>query len=75
MFNKKTHDLMRKLQLIFAALGGAIGILSAAVDLGKVGIIVTAVISAAAYFVGYLAEKDSTEYFDTRTVVDKIVED
>lgn len=75
MFNKKTHDLMRKLQLIFAALGGAVGILSAAVDLGKVGIIVTAVISAAAYFVGYLAEKDSADYFDTRTVVDKIVED
>lgn len=75
MFSKKTHDLMRKLQLIFAAMGGALGIVSAAVDLGRVGIIVTAVLSAAAYFVGQLAESDSTEFFDTRDIVTKVVPD
>lgn len=75
MFSAKTHDIMRKLQLIFAALGGALGIVSAAVDLGRVGIIVTAVLSAAAYFVGQLAESDSAEFFDTRDIVTKVVPD
>lgn len=75
MFNSKTHDILRKLQLIFAALGGSLGILSAAIDLGRVGIIATAALSAAAYFVGQLAESDSKEYFDTRTIVDKVEPD
>ena len=75
MFSEKTHSIMRKLQLIFAACGGALGILAAAVDLGRVGVIATAVLSAAAYFVGQLAENDSTAYFDTRTIVDKVVPD
>lgn len=72
MFSKKVHDLMRKLQLIFAALGGALGVLSAAVDLGRVGIVVTAVLSACAYFVGQLAESDSDTFFDTRDIVTKL---
>lgn len=75
MFSKKTHDLMRKLQLIFAAAGGALGILAAAVDLVKVGVICTAVLSAAAYFVGQLAENDSAEFFDTKDIVTKVVPD
>lgn len=75
MFSAKTHDIMRKLQLIFAVLGGALGIVSAAVDLGRVGIIVTAVLSAAAYFVGQLTESDSAEFFDTRDIVTKVVPD
>ena len=75
MFSAKTHDLMRKLQLIFAALGGAFGIVSAAVDLGRVGAAVTAVLSACAYFVGQLAEDDSTKFFDTRDIVTKVVPD
>lgn len=65
-FSKKTHDLMRKLQLIFSALAGALGILSAAVDLGQVGGIVAAVIGAAGYFVGQLAEDDSEKFFDKK---------
>lgn len=75
MFSKKTHDIMRKLQLIFAALAGALGILAAAVDLGKVGIIVAAVLSAAGYFCGHLAENDSTAYFETKDIVTKVAED
>lgn len=75
MFSAKTHDLMRKLQLIFAALGGALGILSAAVDLGRVGIVCTAVLSAAGYFVGQLAERDSTDFFSTKSIVTKVVDD
>lgn len=75
MFSEKTHDLMRKLQLIFAAAGGALGILAAAVDLGRVGVICTAVLSAAAYFVGQLAENDSSEYFSTKSIVTKVVDD
>lgn len=75
MFSDKTHDLMRKLQLIFAALGGSLGILSAAIDLGRVGIIATAALSAAAYFVGQLAENDSKDYFSTKSIVDKVLPD
>ncbi len=75
MFSAKTHDLMRKLQLIFAALGGALGIVSAAVDLGRVGIIATAVLSACAYFVGQLAENDSDKFFDTRSIINKVEPD
>ena len=71
MFSEKTHDLMRKLQLIFAAASGALAIITAAVDLGQVGVICTAVLSAAGYFVGQLAENDSGIYFDTRMVVSK----
>ena len=62
-FSKKTHDLMRKLQLIFSALAGALAILSAAVDFGQVGIVAAAVISAAGYFVGQLAEDDSEKFY------------
>lgn len=75
MFSAKTHDLMRKLQLIFAAAAGALGIVAAAVDLGRVGVIVAAVLSAAGYFVGQLAENDSAEYFDTRDIVNKVEPD
>lgn len=75
MFNEKTHDIMRKLQLIFAAAAGALGVLSSAIDLGQVGVICTTILAAAGYFVGQLAESDSKQFFDTRTVVDKIVED
>lgn len=75
MFSERVHDLMRKLQLIFAALAGALGILAAAVDLGKVGIIVAAVLSAAGYFCGQLAENDSTAYFETKDIVTKVAED
>lgn len=75
MFSEKTHDILRKLQLIFAALGGALGIVAAAVDLGRAGIIAAAVLSAAAYFVGQLAENDSADYFSTKSIVTKVEED
>ena len=69
MFSAKTHDLMRKLQLIFAALSGALGILAAAIDLGRVGVICAAVLSAAGYFVGQLAENDSSAFFSGKEIV------
>lgn len=75
MFSEKTHDLMRKLQLIFAASAGAIGIVSAAVDLGRIGVIIAAILSAAGYFVGHLAENDSAAYFDTKTIMTKVMPD
>lgn len=71
MLNEKTHDTCRKLQLIFAALSGALGILTAAVDLGQVGIVAAAVISALGYFFGQLAESDSTKFFAQKEIVDK----
>ena len=73
--SKKTHDIFRKLQLIFAAASGALGVLSASIDLGNVGLIATAVLAACGYFVGYMAEHDSTDYFSTRSIVTKIVPD
>ena len=63
MFSEKTHDILRKLQLIFTALSGALGIFSATVDLGRIGIIASAALAAAGYFVGKLAEHDSKVYF------------
>ena len=75
MFSKQTHDLMRKLQLIFAAASGSLAIITAAVDMGLVGAICTAVLSAAGYFVGQLAQDDSDKYYETRMVVDKNVGD
>lgn len=71
MLSKKTHDYMRKLQLIFAALAGALGILSAAVDLGKVGIVTAAIISSMGYFFGQLAEDDSGKWEKTVDIVPK----
>lgn len=71
MFSKKVHDIMRKLQLIFAAAGGALGILAAAVDLGTVGVICSAVLSSAAYFVGQLAEEDSGRWTASVTITPK----
>ena len=71
MFSDKTHDIMRKRHLIFAALGGSLGILSAAIDLGRVGIIVTAILSACAYFVGQFAETDSKMYFEDKEIIEK----
>ena len=67
--SEKTHDIMRKLQLIFAALSGSLGILASAIDLGRVGVIVAAVLAACGYFVGYLAENDSIKYFQDKTIV------
>ena len=75
MFSEKTHDIMRKIQLIFAALSGALAIIAAAVDLGRVGIICAAVLSAAGYFVGQLAENDSADYFSTKDIVTKVIPD
>lgn len=65
MFSEKTHDLLRKLQIIFAAAGTALGVLSATIDLGQIGIIATAIVTAAGAFVGYLAEHDSKVYFSS----------
>lgn len=71
MLSEKTHDTMRKLQLIFAALAGALGILTAAVDLGQVGVVTAAIISALGYFFGQLAESDSTAFFKKNNIVEK----
>lgn len=71
MFSKKMHDVMRKLQLILAAAGGALAILTAAVDLGNVGAIAVAFISAASYFVGQLAENDSGKWAETVNITPK----
>lgn len=71
MLSQKTHDAMRKLQLIFAALAGALGILTAAVDLGQVGVVAAAIISAFGYFFGQLAESDSDSFFEGKKIVEK----
>ena len=75
MFSQKTHDLLRRLQLIFAAACSALGVLTATVDLGKAGIIVIAILGAAGAFVSYLADHDSGEYFSTRDIVTKLEPD
>ncbi len=62
MLSEKTHDDMRKLQLIFQALSGSLCILAASVDLGNLGVILAAIVSAFGYFFGQLAESDSTNW-------------
>ncbi len=69
MLSEKTHDIFRKLQLIFAALSGSLAILMSAIDLGQVGVIATAVLAACGYFVGYMAENDSAKYFEDKVII------
>lgn len=71
LLSKKTHDTMRKLQLVFAALSGALGILTATLDLGQFGVVTAAIISAFSYFFGQLTEDDSARYFTGKEIVEK----
>ena len=70
-FSKKTHDNLRKAQLILAAATGALGILTASLDLGVPGIIAATLLSAANYAAGYLAEHDSDDYYAVHEIVPK----
>lgn len=75
IFSEKTHNLLRKAQLIIFALATAWGIVTASLDLGTVGAIISAVTGAAGAFVTYLVENDSAKYFETKTIVGKITPD
>lgn len=75
IFDEKTHKLLRQAQLIIFALSCAMSTLTAAIDLGRVGAIVCAVITAIGVFVTTLVENDSKEYFSTKTIVTKILPD
>ena len=62
MFSEKTHDTIRKLQLLLGAAGASIGVITAAIDLGKIGLIVSTIIMAASVFCGYLSDHDSRDW-------------
>lgn len=71
MFSKKTHDLMRKLQIIVAAVATGFGVVAASLDLGRVGFIIANIIMGADAAIGYFVQHDGDTYFETREIVDK----
>lgn len=75
VFSEKTHNILRKAQLIIFAAIAAWGALMGALDLGRAGAIVAAILGACGVFVTYLVENDSTTYFSTKTIVTKICPD
>lgn len=75
VFSEKTHNLLRKAQLIIFAFAAAWGILTASLNLGTAGAIVSAITGAAGAFVTYLVENDSVKYFETKSIVGKISPD
>lgn len=75
VFPEKVHKILRAAQLIIFALVAAWGALISALDMGKVGTIVAAVLGALGVFVTYLVDNDSNTYFSTKTIVTKIVPD
>lgn len=75
IFTEKTHNLLRKAQLLIAAATMAWGGLCLGLDLGAVGAAVTTILGSAASFVTYLVENDSANYFSTKTIVTKILPD
>lgn len=75
MFSKKTHDNLRKAAVICGAACFAFGIFSASVDLGIVGGIISSLLGAASGFISYIADHDSENYFDTKDIVTKVVDD
>lgn len=70
MLSEKTHDTVRRLQIWLEAAAFAMASLTASVDLGRIGAIITAVIGAGAAFCGYIAKKDSEAWRRSVTVID-----
>ena len=75
VLSEKTHKILRKAQLLIFAATAAWGALAGAMDLGHIGSIVAAVLGAGGVFVTYLVENDSSTYFSTKTIVNKILPD
>lgn len=68
MFSEKTHDTLRKIQRIAQAASLALIALTASVDLGFIGLVVSAVLSAIAVFCGELSEDDSRKWRNNVTI-------
>ena len=75
VFSEKTHDLLRKAAIICGALAFALGIFTASVDLGKVGVIISALLAAVGGGISYMCDHDSGEFFSTRDIVTKLEPD
>lgn len=75
MFSKETHDLLRKAAVICGAACFAFGIFTASVDLGKVGVVIAALLGAASGFISYLCDHDSDDFFSTKDIVTKVAPD
>ena len=75
VFPERVHKILRAAQLIIFALVAAWGTLVSALDMGKAGTIVAAVLGALGVFVTYLVDNDSNTYFSTKTIVNKILPD
>lgn len=72
VFSENTHNLLRKAAIICGALAFALGIFTASVDIGRVGVVISAVIAAVGGGISYICDHDSVKYFDTRDVVTKL---
>ena len=72
--SKKLHDFLRTMQWFIPALATFYGVLDKAFGWGYAGIVMT-IVAGLETFLGVCVEHDSTVYFDTKSIVTKILPD
>ena len=70
----KLHDLLRELQWLIPAVITLYGVIDGVLGLGYIGKVET-IGAAIVAFIGVIVQHDSKTYFDTKDIVDKVVED
>ena len=70
----KMHNMLRTLQWLIPALVTLYGVIDKVFGWGIIGNVET-IASALVTFIGAIAEHSSKVFFDTRTIVDKVVPD
>lgn len=70
----KLHNLLRTLQWLIPALVTLYGVFDSVFHIGAIGAVET-IASGLVAFIGVLAQHSSKTYFDTKTIIDKIVGD
>lgn len=72
--NSKVHDILRTLQWLIPALVALYGTIDAVFGIGAIGIVET-LASAVVTFIGVVAQHSSHQYFETKTIISKILPD
>lgn len=70
----KMHDLLRTLQWLIPALVTLYGVIDGVFNIGAIGTVET-LASGLVAFIGVVAQHSSKTYFDTKSIIDKIVDD
>ena len=72
--SSKLHDLLRTLQWLIPALITLFGAVDKVFGWGLIGVVET-IGSAVVAFIGIVAQHSSSQYFSTKTIVNKILPD